>query len=97
MVRKLFSGLLVALFALSLAGTAIAAEIEGTVTDIQREGRYITVKASDSKEATVRISSSSTDLSGVGDRSEIEKGNKVKATYDEGDRRKTASMVSVTK
>ena len=96
MIRKLLSSMLVALFALSLAGAAIAADVEGMVTAIEREGRYITVKSSDGKEVRIRISSSSTDLSGVGDRSQIQKGAKIKATYDEGDDRKTASMVNVT-
>ena len=96
MVRKLLSLGILALFTLSVAGWLIAAEIKGKVTAIEREGRYITIK-NPCKEVKIRISSSSTDLSGVGDRSEIKVGQSVTATYDEADDRMTASVVSVKK
>ncbi len=96
MVKKLFSLIAVALFTLSLAGSVLAADIKGKVTGIEREGRYITIKSNDGKTTvTVRISGSSTELNGVGDRSEIKEGQKITATYDEGDDRKTASVVTV--
>ena len=95
MVKKLFSLIAVALFTLSLAGSVLAADIKGKVTGIEREGRYITIKSKDGKTVTVRISGSSTELNGVGDRSEIKEGQSVTATYDEGDDRKTASAVTV--
>ncbi len=97
MVKKLLSLIAVALFSLSLAGSILAAEIRGNVAGIEREGRYIIIKSKDGKTVKVRISSSSTELNGVGDRSEIKEGQRVKATYDEEDDRKTASAFSVRK
>ncbi len=98
MVKKLFSLIAVALFTLSLAGSVLAAEIKGKVTAIEREGRYVTIKSNDGKMTVkVRISGSSTELNGVGDRAEIMEGQKITATYDEGDDRKTASAVTVKK
>jgi len=97
MVKKLLSLIAVTLFTLSLAGSVLAAEIKGKVTAIEREGRYITIKSNDGKMTVkVRISGSSTELNGVGDRSEIMEGQKITATYDESDDRKTASAVTVT-
>ncbi len=95
MVKKLLSLIAVTLFTLSLAGSVLAAEIKGNVAGIEREGRYITIKSKDGMSVTVRISSSSTELNGVGDRSEIKEGQSVTATYDESDDRKTASAVTV--
>ncbi len=98
MVKKLLSLIAVTLFTLSLAGSVLAAEIKGKVTAIEREGRYITIKSNDGKMTVkVRISGSSTELMGVGDRSEITEGQKITATYDESDDRKTASAVTVKK
>ncbi len=95
MVKKLFSLIAAALFSLSLAGSVLAAEIKGKVAGIEREGRYITIKSKDGKSVKIRISGSSTELNGVGDRSEIKEGQSVTATYDEDDDRKTASAVTV--
>ncbi len=98
MVKKLLSLIAVTLFTLSLAGSVLAAEIKGNVAGIEREGRYITIKSNDGKMTVkVRISGSSTELNGVGDRAEIMEGQKITATYDEGDDRKTASVVTVKK
>ncbi len=96
MFKKLFSLVLLALFTLSVAGWLLAADIKGKVTAIERDGRYITIK-NPCKEVKIRISGSSTDLSGVGDRSEIKVGQSISATYDESDDRMTASKVSVKK
>ncbi len=97
MVKKLLSLIAVTLFTLSLVGPVLAAEMAGMVTAVEREGRYITIKSNDGKmTVTVRISSSSTELNGVGDRADITMGQKITATYDEGDDRKTASMVVIT-
>ncbi len=95
MVKKLLSLIAVTLFTLSLAGSVLAAEIKGNVAGIEREGRYITIKSKDGMSVTVRISSSSTELNGVGDRAEIKKGQSITATYDKDDDRKTASAVTV--
>ncbi len=95
MVKKLLSLVAVAVFSLSLAGSVLAADIEGKVAGIEREGRYITIKSKDGMSVKVRISGSSTELNGVGDRSEIKEGQRVSATYDESDDRKTASAVTV--
>ena len=97
MVKKLISFIAVAIFTLSLAGSVLAAEIKGKVAGIEREGRYITIKSNDGKSVKVRISGSSTELNGVGDRSEIMEGQRITATYDEDDDRKTASAVTVKK
>ena len=96
MVKKLLSLIAVTLFTLSLAGSVLAAEIKGNVAGIEREGRYITIKSNDGKmTVTVRISSSSTELNGVGDRADITMGQKITATYDKDDDRKTASKVLI--
>lgn len=95
MVKKLLSLIAVTLFTLSLAGSVLAADIKGTVAGIERDGRYITIKSADGTKVTIRISGSSTELNGVGDRSEIKDGQSITATYDEGDDRKTASVVTV--
>ncbi len=96
MVKKLISFIAVAIFTLSLAGSVLAAEIKGKVAGIEREGRYIVIKSNDGKmTVTVRISSSRTELNGVGDRAEIGMGQKVTVTYDKDDDRKTASAVTV--
>ncbi len=95
MVRKPLSLIAVVLFSLSLAGSVLAADMEGKVAAIEREGRYITIKSNDGKSVRVRISGGSTELNGVGDRFEIKEGQSVSATYDEDDDRKTASAVTV--
>ncbi len=95
MVKKLLSLIAVTLFTLSLAGSVLAAEIKGKVAGIEREGRYVTIKSKDGMSVKIRISGSSTELNGVGDRSEIKEGQSITATYDEGDDRKTASVVTV--
>ncbi len=95
MVKKLISFIAVAIFTLSLAGSVLAAEIKGKVAGIEREGRYIVIKSKDGKSVKVRISGSSTELNGVGDRSEIKEGQRITATYDDEDDRKTASAVTV--
>lgn len=97
MVKKLFSLIAVALFTLSLAGSVLAADIKGKVTGIERDGRLVTIKSKDGTTVTVRISGSSTELNGVGDRAEIKEGQSITATYDESDDRKTASAVTVKK
>ena len=97
MLKKLFSLALVALFTISLAGSLLAADIMGKVTETEDEGRYITVKSKDGKEARFRISSSTTDLSGVGSRDDIKVGQSISATYDANDDRQTASKVKVSK
>lgn len=97
MVRKVVSFVLATLFTLSLAGSILAADIKGKVTKTEDDGRYITIKADDGKEAKVRISSSSTDLSGVGDRTEVKVGQSVDVSYDENDDRKTAGKFAVMK
>jgi len=96
MVKKLLSLIAVTLFTLSLVGSVLAAEMAGMVTAVEREGRYITIKSKDGKTVKVRISGSRTELNGVGDRAEILIGYGITATYDEGDDRKTASMVVIT-
>ncbi len=95
MVKKLLSLIAVALFTLSLVGSVLAAEVKGTVAGIERDGRLVTIKSEDGTKVTIRISGSSTELSGVGDRSEIKDGQSITATYDESDDRKTASVVTV--
>ena len=95
MVKKLLNLMAGTLFTLSLAGSGLAMELIGMVTEVEREGRYVTIKSVAGKIVKVRIRSSSTALTGVSDRSEIMIGYKITATYDEGDDRKTASMVLI--
>jgi len=97
MVKKILSLIAVTLFTLSLAGSVLAAECEGKVTAIEREGRFVTIKCKDGMDVKVRISGGGTELNGVGDRSEIKEGQSVTATYDEEDDRKTASVVTIKK
>ena len=92
MLRKLWSLVVVALLAISFAGSVLADEIKGKITKVGGGGREITVKAKD-KEITVKISGSRTTLEGVGDRSELKEGQSVAVEYA-GD---SAKKVSVKK
>ena len=94
-MMKRIAVIALALFVASL-GTALAANIEGTVT--KAEGSAVTVKGKDGKEVTIRLSSSGTKITKAGktmSRDDVKAGDKVKATYDEKDDRKTASSVEI--
>ena len=94
-MMKRIAVIALALFVASL-GTALAADIEGTVT--KAEGSSITVKGKDGKEVKLRLSSSSTTIKKAGktiSRDDVKEGDKVKAVYDEKDDRKTASSVTI--
>lgn len=93
MKSKLLSRLLIGLFAVSLIGPALAAEIKGTITKVENEGRSITVKGGDGKEVTLSVSGSRTELAGVKDRSDLKKGQKATVTYDGS----SASKINVGK
>ncbi len=95
MLKKLLSLAAVALLTLSFAGSVLADPVKGKVTAVERGGRGVTVE-SGGKKVTLRISNSSTDLEGVGDRSEIKVGMMVEGDYDPGDRN-TAGKLKVMK
>jgi type IV pilus biogenesis protein CpaD/CtpE len=92
MVKKISSIVAVALFTLSLAGSAQADEVTGNITKVGEGGRSITVKSKD-KEVTVNISGSRTTLDGVGSRADLKEGQNVTVEY-KGD---AASKIKVTK
>lgn len=92
MVNKLWSFVVAALFALSLAGSALADEVKGSISKVDDGGRSITVKAKD-KEVTVRVSNSRTTIEGVGGRDDLKAGQMVTVEY-KGD---SASKIKVAK
>jgi hypothetical protein len=96
MKKSLTTILAVAFLTLSFAGAVLAEMIKGKVSKVDNGGRAVTVKAKDGKEVTLRISGSSTDLSGVGDRGEIKAGMSAEADYDPSDRN-TAKKLKVSK
>lgn len=95
MAKKIARLMLAMLFTLSLVGSALADMIEGTVKSVAGEGRQVVVVKGDGTEVELRISGSSTTLEGVGSRSEIQPGMKVKGDYNPEDRN-TAGSLTVT-
>jgi hypothetical protein len=93
MMRQFLSLLGAALFALSLAGSALAEEVKGKITKVGEEGREITVKSKDGKETTVKISGSRTSLEGAKSRSDLKAGQSVTVEHDGGE----AKKIKVTK
>jgi hypothetical protein len=88
MLQKVLRFVAVALFALSLAGSAFAEEIKGTISKVANEGREITVKSKGGKELAVKISGSRTTLEGVKDRSDLKEGQNVTVEHEGGEAKK---------
>lgn len=87
---RLFS---IGVFTLSLAGIALADQLQGTISKVGEEGREITVKDKSGKEVDVKISGSRTKIEGVKGRSDLKAGQSVTVEHDKGE----AKNVKVTK
>ena len=93
MLRRAMTLLGVGLLTLSLAGSALAEEVMGTISKVGDEGREITVKSKDGKEVNVKISGSRTKLEGVKGRSDLKEGQNVSVEHEKGE----AKNIKVTK
>ncbi len=80
---------LIGVAALALGTAVFAAEsLQGTVSKVEEEGKYVIVKAADGKETKLRISSKRTKLEGVNDAAELKAGQKVTVTHADGEAQK---------
>ena len=84
MLKRVSVAVLAAFLAISVSGLAVAAEVEGEIAKVVREGRSIEVKTAAGEVVKFSISGSRTDLEGVGDRSDLKVGQKVKVTGSPG-------------
>ena len=76
MVKTKLAGL-IGVTALALGTAVFAADsLQGTVSKVEEECKYVTVKAADGKETRLRISSKRTKLEGVNDSAELKAGQK---------------------
>jgi hypothetical protein len=85
MVRRLLTLFSIALFSLSLVGSALADEVKGTISKVGEEGREITVKDKGGKEIEVKISGSRTKIDGVKGRSDLKEGQSVTVEHEKGE------------
>ena len=85
MARGLLRLIPVAVFTLSLAGSALADEVKGTISKVGEEGREITVKDKGGKEVAVKISGSRTKIEGVKGRSDLKEGQNVTVEHEKGE------------
>ena len=91
MVKTKLAGLIgVATLALSMAVFA-AESLQGTVSKVEEDGKYVTVKAADGKETRLRISSKRTKLEGVNDSAELKARQKVTVTHADGEAQKLST------
>ena len=91
MVKSKLAGL-IGVAALALSTAVFAAEsLQGTVSKVEEDGKYVTVKAADGKETRLRISSKRTKLEGVNDSAELKAGQKVTVTHADGEAQKLST------
>ena len=91
MVKTKLAGL-IGVAALALSTAVFAAEsLQGTVSKVEEDGKYVTVKAADGKETRLRISSKRTKLEGVNDSAELKTGQKVTVTHSDGEAQKLST------
>ena len=94
MIKKTLSVLAALFLSATLTLSVLAADmVKGTISKVENDGRTVVVKTKDGKEAKVKISGSSTQLEGIGDRSEFKAGQTVSAEVDGGE----AKKIKVTK
>ncbi len=80
---------LIGMAMLAMSTTVFAAEsLQGTVSKVEEEGKYVTVKSADGKETRLRISSKRTKLEGVNDGAELKAGQKVTVTHADSEAQK---------
>jgi hypothetical protein len=85
MLRGLLRLFTIGLLTLSLAGTAFADEVKGTISKVGDEGREIMVKDKAGKEVSVKISGSRTKIDGVKSRSDLKEGQSVTVEHEKGE------------
>jgi hypothetical protein len=85
MLRGLLRLCSIAVLTLSLAGSALADEVKGTISKVGEEGREITIKDKAGKEVGVKISGSRTKIEGVKSRSDLKAGQNVTVEHEKGE------------
>jgi hypothetical protein len=85
MLRGLLRLFTIGLLTLSLAGSAFADEVKGTISKVGDEGREIMVKDKAGKELSVKISGSRTKIDGVKSRSDLKEGQNVTVEHEKGE------------
>ena len=85
MVRGLLRLFSIGAFMLSLAGSALADEVKGTISKVGDEGREITIKDKGGKEVDVKISGSRTKIEGAKSRSDLKEGQNVTVEHEKGE------------
>jgi len=85
MVRGLLRLFSIGAFTLSLAGSALADEVKGTISKVGDEGREITIKDKGGKEVDVKISGSRTKIEGAKSRSDLKEGQNVTVEHEKGE------------
>jgi hypothetical protein len=85
MLRGLLRVFVIGLLTLSLAGSAFADEVKGTISKVEDEGREIMVKDKAGKEVSVKISGSRTKIDGVKSRSDLKEGQTVTVEHEKGE------------
>ena len=85
MLRGLLRLFTIGLITLSLAGSAFADEVKGTISKVGDEGREIMVKDKAGKEVSVKISGSRTKIDGVKSRSDLKEGQDVTVEHEKGE------------
>jgi membrane protein implicated in regulation of membrane protease activity len=83
--RGLYRLFAIAVFTLSLVGSAFADEVKGTISKVGEEGREITVKDKAGKEIEVKISGSRTKIEGAKSRSDLKEGQSVTVEHEKGE------------
>jgi hypothetical protein len=83
MVKKVLVVLVTMIFALSMAGMVIAAEVKGTISKVGDGGKSITVKNKAGEETTYKVSKT-TKFEGIASRDELKEEMKVTVSSDDG-------------
>ena len=85
MFRELLRLFMIGVVTLSLAGSAFADELKGTISKVEDEGREIMVKDKAGKELNVKVSGSRTKIDGVKSRSDLKEGQNVTVEHEKGE------------
>ncbi len=83
MVKKALVVLVAVMFALSMAGMVIAADVKGTISKVGDGGKSITIKNKAGEETTYKVSKK-TKLEGIGSRDELKEDMKVTVSSEDG-------------
>jgi len=90
MGKKVLVVLVVMMFALSMVGMVIAAEVKGTISKVGDGGKSITIKNKAGEESTYKVGKA-TKLEGIAGREALKEEMKVTVSSDDG-----ASATAIT-